>query len=357
MYMPNYHLSKDGYDELPEVLASRGFKKVALIGGERALKAVSGKIKDALKGCDVEITGTFVYGVECTNANIERLKNEPAVKEADVLFGIGGGKALDTTKVLSLRADKPAFSFPTICSNCAAMTAIAVVYDESGRVESYEFPKSPSDIFIDLKIIAEAPDIYFWAGIGDGISKQAEVLSASKGDDLSHMARLGVGIAKTCEEPFLKWGKEGLEDVKHNRVSRAVEEIALDVLVSTGYVSNLTNQPDFYYNSYIAHIFFDAACLIPREGEYLHGEVVSFGVMVLHAYDDNEAELEKIARFNQSLGLPITLEDVGLTADDLDEMMTFVPETTEYKRSSKNISPEKIKAAALKADAFGRSLK
>ena len=36
MYMPNYHLSKDGYDELPEVLAARGFKKVALIGGERA---------------------------------------------------------------------------------------------------------------------------------------------------------------------------------------------------------------------------------------------------------------------------------------------------------------------------------
>ena len=356
MYMPNYHLSKDGYDELPEVLASRGFKKVALIGGERALKAASGKIKEALEGTDVEITGTFVYGVECTNANIERLKNEPAVKEADVLFGIGGGKALDTTKVLSLRADKPAFSFPTICSNCAAMTAIAVVYDEAGRVESYEFPKSPSDIFIDLKIIAEAPDIYFWAGIGDGISKQAEVLSSSEGDDLSHMARLGVGIAKTCEAPFLKWGKEGLDDVKHNRVSRAVEEIALDVLVSTGYVSNLTNQPDFYYNSYIAHIFFDAACLIPREGEYLHGEVVSFGVMVLHAYDDNEAELEKIARFNQSLGLPITLEDVGLKPEDLDEMMTFVPETTEYKRSSKTISIEKIKAAALKADAFGRSL-
>ncbi len=357
MYMPNYYVSKDGYDELPEVLAARGYKKVVLVGGERALKAASGKIKKALDETDVRITGEFVYGVECTDENIDRLKKEPAVLEADVIFGIGGGKALDTSKVLSLRANKPAFSFPTICSNCAAMTAIAVVYHADGSVRGYEYPKSPTDIFIDLSIIAEAPDIYFWAGIGDGISKQAEVLSASEGDDLSHMARLGVGIARTCEAPFLKWGAEGLEDVKNNRVSRAVEEVALDVLVSTGYVSNLTNQPDFYYNSYIAHIFFDAACLIPREGNYLHGEVVSFGVMVLHAYDGNDAELEKIARFNQSLGLPVTLADVGLTVDDLDKMMTFVPETTEYERSSKDISIERIKAAAIKADAYGRSLK
>ncbi|MDD7363153.1 MAG: iron-containing alcohol dehydrogenase family protein [Peptoniphilus sp.] len=356
MYMPNYYVSDDGYPDLADVLKDKGYKKVVLIGGKRALAAAAPKIKDALRDTDIEITGEFIYGTECTEKNIRRLTEEPAVLDADVLFGIGGGKALDTTKVTSLEIDKPAFSFPTICSNCAAMTAIAVVYREDGGVLRYAFPKSPSDIFIDLSIIAEAPDIYFWAGIGDGISKQPEVLFASKGDDLDHMARLGVGIAKTCEEPLLTYGEAGLEDVKNNRVSRAVEEVALTILVSTGYVSNLTNQDDYYYNSSLAHVFFDSSCVIKREGDYLHGEVVAFGVMVLHAYAGDDEELDKIARFNRSLGLPTTLDAIGLEEKDLDTMMQFVPETIEYQRSSQVISIRRLKEAILKADAYGKTL-
>lgn len=54
--------------------------------------------------------------------------------------------------------------------------------------------------------------------------------------------------------------------------------------VSTGYVSNLTNQPEYYYNSSIAHAFYNGSCSIARDGHHLHGEVVSFGVLVLYAY-------------------------------------------------------------------------
>ncbi|WP_322627589.1 iron-containing alcohol dehydrogenase family protein [Aedoeadaptatus coxii] len=356
MLMPNYYVSNDGYPDLARVLKEKGYEKVVLIGGKRALHAAAPKVERALRGEGITITGEKIYGVECTEANIRRLAEDEDVLAADVLLGIGGGKAIDTTKVVSLEIGKPAFSLPTICSNCAAMTAIAVVYNEDGSVSHYAFPHSPSDIFIDLSIIAEAPDIYFWAGIGDGLSKQPEVLYASSGEDLNHMARLGVGIAKTCQEPLLLYGKEGLEDVKNNRVSRAVEEVALTILVSTGYVSNLTNCDDFYYNSSLAHIFFDTSCAIQREDNYLHGEVVSFGVLVLHAYTGNDEELEKIAKFNKSLGLPTTLADVGLEEKDLDAMMEIVPETIEYKRSPQVISIKRLKEAALKADRFGQSL-
>ena len=356
MLMPNYYVSKDGYPDLARVLKEKGYEKVVLIGGKRALHAAAPKVERALKDEGIVITGEKIYGVECTEANIQRLATDEDVLEADVLLGIGGGKALDTTKVVALEIGKPAISLPTICSNCAAMTAIAVVYNEDGSVLRYAFPHAPSDIFIDLSIIAEAPDVYFWAGVGDGLSKQPEVLFASEGEDLSHMARLGVGIAKTCQEPLLRYGKEGLEDVKNNRVSRAVEEVALTILVSTGYVSNLTNRDDFYYNSSLAHVFFDTSCAIQREGEYLHGEVVSFGVLVLHAYTGNDEELEKIAKFNKSIGLPVTLADIGLEEKDLDAMMDIVPETIEYKRSPQVISIKRLKEAALKADSFGQSL-
>ena len=58
----------------------------------------------------------------------------------------------------------------------------------------------------------------------------------------------------------------------------------LDIVVSTGYASNLVNQKEFYFNSCHAHAFYNATTAIKREGEYLHGQIVSFGVLVLHAY-------------------------------------------------------------------------
>ncbi len=111
----------------------------------------------------------------------------------------------------------------------------------------------------------------------------------------------------TCSEPLFTYGVQGLEDVRQNLSSEAVKQIALDIVVNTGYVSNLTNQNDYYYNSSVAHAFYNATCSIPREGTYLHGEVVSLGVLVLFAYTGDTENLERYAAFNKQMGLPVTL--------------------------------------------------
>ncbi len=87
---------------------------------------------------------------------------------------------------------------------------------------------------------------------------------------------MGLALAKTCTEPLLKYGKQGMEDCKNDTNSAAIEAIALDIVVSTGYVSNLTNQPEYYYNSSIAHAFYNGSCSIARNGHHLHGEVSIF---------------------------------------------------------------------------------
>ena len=92
-----------------------------------------------------------------------------------VLFSAhaGGGKAIDTCKVLAHSTNRPFFTFPTIASTCASCTSLGIVYHPDGSLREYSFSKiPPNHIFINTQIIAEAPDIYLWAGMGDTMVSQ-----------------------------------------------------------------------------------------------------------------------------------------------------------------------------------------
>ncbi|MFR5417486.1 MAG: hypothetical protein ACLTHL_11110 [Collinsella sp.] len=123
------------------------------------------------------------------------------------------------------------------------------MYNDDGSLEGYSYPNRPAHIFINPKIIAEAPAEYFWAGVGDALSKQPEVEYATSAGNLEHTAGLGLALAHTCSEPLFTYGVQGLEDVRQNLSSEAVKQIALDIVVNTGYVLRTpTNQNDYYYN-------------------------------------------------------------------------------------------------------------
>lgn len=355
--LTNYSVSRDNYKDLKRVCKDDKVEKVVIIGGQRAMAAANPLIKDALKESKVEILGEFVYGKDSTNSNIEKLVEKDEAKKADVVFAVGGGKALDTAKVVADRLNKSCYSFPTICSNCSSATAIAVVYNDDGSFSHYEDKiKAPSHIFINTDILAKAPAVYMWAGVGDGLSKEPEVLFAMRGQDLNHVAKLGRAIAKSCQEPFLKYGQKAIEDCKRNQSSKAIEEVAMDIFINTGNVSNLTNQKDFYYNSSLAHAFYNASCSVKRPGHFQHGEVVSFGVLVLHAYDKNNEELDKIARFNKKVELPTKLSDLGLTYDDLDLIANEAMKTTEWKKAKVELSRKDFIEAIKTADQYGKAL-
>ena len=80
----------------------------------------------------------------------------------------GGGRAIDTVKTAADILGKPFFSVPTVSSNCAPVSAIAVIYKDDGALDHYHFPKRcPEHCFIDTTVILDSPEELFWAGIGD----------------------------------------------------------------------------------------------------------------------------------------------------------------------------------------------
>lgn len=327
VHLPNYSIGDKIYEKIGPVCESYG-KKVLVIGGEKALKASYDKIKSYVEQTNLEIIGKEIYGENCTYSAVERLRNMPLYKEADMVFGVGGGKALDTVKCLCIDDDKPVFSFPTIASNCAACTSVSIMYNEDGTfLKPHFFVRPVMHTFIDTEIIAKAPYIYMWAGIGDTYAKYYEATISSKDEELEHFTALGVANSTMCHTPLIKYGKKALEDNKKGLCTYEVEQVVLSIVVTTAIASiflTLDHTPD--YNSGLAHAIFYALTSYPIiEEKHLHGEVVGFGVLIALLVDKQYDEFEKIYTFNKSISLPISLEDIEITMEQWKESVSRIP--------------------------------
>lgn len=103
------------------------------------MQAGKEKLESQIKGSELSIVREEVFGEECTYARMDELAEEAKASEADMIFGMGGGKALDTAKGTAEKAGLPVFTFPTIAATCAATTALSVVYREDGNFDSFYF--------------------------------------------------------------------------------------------------------------------------------------------------------------------------------------------------------------------------
>ena len=313
IYFCNYSIGKKSYEEVADVCRVYG-KKVLLIGGEKGLQAGKQRLLDALKESGLTIVDTVLCGKDCTYAAIERLAALAKQKKVDMIFGMGGGKALDTAKGAADKAGLPIFTFPTIAATCAATTALSVVYKEDGNFDSFYFFDRPArHCFIDLKIIANAPWKYLQAGMGDTIGKFFECHFSARGDKLTHSSALGREISNMCYAPLLEYGVQALRDCREHKVTLSLEQAVLANIVSTGLVSLMVLDE---YNCAIAHSVYYGLVLLPEfEERYLHGNVVAYGVLVQLLVDNDREEALRLKDFLRNLDIPTTLKKMNVPLD------------------------------------------
>ena len=353
--LPHYSVGPDAYDLVGDVIRPYG-RKVAVIGGETALSKAKAPLLAALEKAGAEVVDLTVYGHDASMTNVNLLKTRPGVQEADILFAVGGGRCCDTVKTLADIIEKPCITCPTVASNCAPVSAVTVLYKDDGSLDRYHFARScPAHCFINTSVILDSPEDLFWAGIGDALSKQIEVLYTSRGKKLSHTPLLGVQLARACQDPILTFGKVALEDFRAKKATEAFTETVLDIIVSTGVVSNLVTHTEYYYNSSLAHCFYNASMSLPSGHAHLHGEVVSFGNLVLLAYDGQDELLKTFIDFNVDLKLPVTLAQVGITKDEeLETLLDTAEGLTEWRLGPSVTDRARYREAILKADRLGR---
>ena len=164
-------------------------KRPLMVGGDRSLGVILPHIQQPLKQHQL-VWDSASYHPDCSEASLQQLSRAVQTHQADLIIGVGGGKALDTAKLLAHHCQLPVVTIPTSAATCAAWTALSNVYSDVGAfLYDVSLTRCPDVLILDYDLIQTAPQRTLVAGIGDAIAKWYEA-SVSSGHS-SHTLVIG----------------------------------------------------------------------------------------------------------------------------------------------------------------------
>lgn len=351
IFFPSYTIGEDAYASIPSICSDFGSSAV-IIGGRTALEKAEKSIISAVKN-SITFTDSLWYGGDATFENADKLLSCPEVEKADMIFAVGGGRAVDTVKCTAEKLQKTLFTFPTLASNCAPVTAVCAMYHEDHSFRGVWYrSRPPYHCFINTRIIAEAPSEYFWAGIGDALSKQYEVTFSARNDATDYVCSLGTELAASCSEGLLQYGEQAFHDIKQQKATEAAERVIQNIIISTGLISNCIPED---YNSSLAHALYNSHVGIPHARLHLHGAVVCYGVLVLLTMDGQLEERNRVFSFCRKLGLPSSLADIEMDKGPIEEYLDMALSKPDLRKTPYPVTKDMVRQAIMDLETYGKT--
>ena len=188
------------------------------------------QVEASLAEQEKEVVFTTFHG-EATKDEVFARMDECRAQGCDVVVGMGGGKALDTAKAVAENLGLPCVIIPTVASNDAPCSGVAVLYNDAGVVIKAVLMRRNPDLVLDTGIIANAPRRLFAAGLGDALSTWFEA-RACKNSGARTMARgnvsnTGLMMARLCYDLLMEKGRDALAAVERHEVTPALEDSLL----------------------------------------------------------------------------------------------------------------------------------
>ncbi|MFA0888412.1 MAG: glycerol dehydrogenase [Synergistales bacterium] len=342
-------------------------KYLSVLGGSRALviadpigiRAIGDELRKGLEKRRMPFLVEEFRG-ECCRSEITRLREAGSAFDADIVVGVGGGKTIDVAKAVAHDASLPLAVVPTIAATDAPCSALSVIYTPEGVFESFlVLPKNPDLVLVDTAVIARAPVRLFVSGMGDALSTWLEAdtsyRTGSPGMQGTVSTLAAQGLARLCYETIMENGCEAKLAVQRGVATEAVERVveANTLLSGIGFESG---------GLAAAHSFQDGVTVLEETHRFYHGEKVAFGVIFQLVLENRpRALVDEVLNFCLKVGLPVTLEEIGL-ADASEEQIRAVAEATAAPNETIHsepfqVTPERVYAAIIGADALGRAAK
>lgn len=298
------------------------------------------------------------FGGECCREEADRVAGIAREFGAGILIGVGGGKTLDTVKIVANDLDLPYFIVPTSASSDAPTSSMSVLYTEDGAyLRGIRHKRGAQLVLADSEIIAKAPVRLFVAGMGDALATYYEALANEQSGGLNFVGpgyrqcKTSMAIATLCRGVLFEDGRAAKRAVEQGTCTRAVENvIEANILMSGLGFENA--------GLACAHGIHAGLTQLPAAHGALHGEKVAFGLvcqMVLEAAPPQT--LAEVLEFLGDVGLPVTLGQ--LNVENTPDNIRVIAHTTAVENKLIQGEPfpvteEAVYDAILAADSLGR---
>lgn len=325
-----------------------------LVGGDQSLEVVKARLKPVFKA-NHQVSSKASYGKDCSEAALASLKQAVSEHQADFIIGVGGGKALDTAKLLAYQCNLPIVTIPTSAATCAAWTALSNIYSEQHAfLYDVGLARCPDLLVLDYDLIATAPQRTLVAGIGDAIAKWYEA-SVSSGHSDKTLLIAAVQQARVLRDILFQKSAAALE----NPGSEAWQEVVDASVLMAGVIGGIGGAQ---CRTVAAHAVHNGLTQLLESHNALHGEKVAYGILVQLRLEEmvqgNQLAAtarQQLLKFYSEIGLPQTLFDLGLgsvSIAQLEHAAEFAcSETSDIHRLPFKVLPSQLMAAMVSTTA------
>jgi glycerol dehydrogenase len=330
-------------------LAALG-QRPLVIGGDCSLSIIQAGLFAALQEQDLT-PQTASYLPDCSETSLETLRQAVADHQADFIIGVGGGKALDTAKLIAHQCHLAIATIPTSGATCAAWTALSNVYSNQGAfLYDVALDRCPDLLILDYDLILTAPKRTLVAGIGDAIAKWYEA-SVSSGHCEQTLIIAAVQQARVLRDILLQHSAQALQNPGSDTWKQIVDACVLIAGVTGGLGGAQCR-------TVAAHAVHNGLTHIDPTHKTIHGEKVAYGILVQLRLEEmiqnNHLALsarQQLIQFYEQIGLPKTLEDLGLAEVTLAQLRQVAAiacaESSDIHHLPFAVNPDQLVAAMV----------
>ena len=320
-----YVQGKGAIHQLGEYLKPIGSSPL-LVADDLVWGLVGHDIEASLKNAGLPAQREVFHGVPSAK-EVDRVVEVIKRVGANVVVAVGGGSAIDTVKAAGHLAGIRWANCPTVASTDAPCSALSVIYTEDGEFEEYRFfPRNPDLVLVDSQIVANAPVELLVAGVGDALATWLEARATARSNSQTMAGGLptvtGTALAQLSWDVLWDNALQAVDAVRDHEVTPAVEKVieANTLLSGLGFESG---------GLAAAHAVHNGLTAVAATHGLAHGQKVNIGSVTQLVLEGAPAgEIRDFIEFTTRVGLPTTLTEVGLHADDLTSLRTVADAAT-----------------------------
>ena len=344
---PAAYVQGPGVLSEPEAFEPISGDRAVLVGGDTALARAETPLREGLSGAGTEVAAVEAGVDACTFDAIDRLAASARAAEADLVVGVGGGVALDTSKAVASEIGADLATVPTIASTDAPCSAVAVVYDDDRSFVGYvRRDRNPEVVVCDTRIVAEAPARFLRYGMGDAFATRFEAEATARSGAETPAGgpptEAGLRFARGCFETLSRYGTGALAAAGRDAVTPAFERVVeANVLASgIGFESGGLGA---------AHAFHKGFSSVGADGA--HGSLVGLGTVAQLVLEGDPDRLDEGLALARELSLAPTLSEVGVDGEEVDRVADRAcRDDTTMSNEPMEVTPEAAADALRTAD-------